>query len=87
MFFNSYFTYRWSRQTFSPKTGEIFSYFCRDVPANVLIEALKRNGSQIGTEKLVVTLENMRDLDIELGTPVSFGRSEYQGVHKVWLRA
>jgi branched-chain amino acid transport system substrate-binding protein len=54
------------------------------VAANVLIEALKRNGSQLDTERLVATLENLRDLDIGLGTRVSFGRSEHQGVHKVW---
>ena len=54
------------------------------VAANVLIEALKRNGPQLDTERLVATLENLRDLDIGLGTPVTFGRSEHQGVHKVW---
>ena len=54
------------------------------VTANVLIAALKQNGPQLDTERLVATLENLRDLDIGLGTPVSFGRSEHQGVHKVW---
>ena len=54
------------------------------VDANVLIAALQRNGRQLDTEKLVGTLENLRDLDIGLGTPVTFGRSEHQGVHKVW---
>jgi len=54
------------------------------VAANVLIAALKQNGPQLDTERLVVTLENLRDLDLGLGTPVSFGRSEHQGVHKVW---
>ncbi|MGB9387346.1 MAG: ABC transporter substrate-binding protein [Pseudolabrys sp.] len=54
------------------------------VAANVLIAALKRNGAELDTERLVGTLENLRDLDIGLGTPVTFGRSEHQGVHKVW---
>jgi branched-chain amino acid transport system substrate-binding protein len=54
------------------------------VAANVLIAALKQNGPQLDTERLVATLENLRDLDIGLGTPVTFGRSEHQGVHKVW---
>jgi branched-chain amino acid transport system substrate-binding protein len=54
------------------------------VAANVLIAALKRNGPELDTERLVGTLENLHDLDIGLGTPVSFGRSEHQGVHKVW---
>jgi branched-chain amino acid transport system substrate-binding protein len=54
------------------------------VAANVLIAALKRNGAELDTEKLVATLENLRDLDIGLGTPITFGRSEHQAVHKVW---
>jgi len=54
------------------------------VEANVLIAALQRNGPQLDTEKLVGTLENLRDLDVGLGTPVSFSGSEHQGVHKVW---
>jgi ABC-type branched-subunit amino acid transport system substrate-binding protein len=66
--------------------GETADYVSLEgyVAANVLIEALKRNGSELDTEKLVETLENLRDLDIGLGTPVSFSRSEHQGVHKVW---
>jgi branched-chain amino acid transport system substrate-binding protein len=51
---------------------------------SVLVEALKRNGPQLDTERLVDTLENLRDFDIGLGTPVTFGPSEHQGLHKVW---
>jgi branched-chain amino acid transport system substrate-binding protein len=54
------------------------------VAANVLIAALKRNGPQLDTESLVDTIENLRDLDIGLGTPVSFSGYDHQGVHKVW---
>lgn len=54
------------------------------VAANVLISALKRNGPELDTEKLVQTLENLQNLDIGLGTPVNFGRSEHQAIHKVW---
>jgi branched-chain amino acid transport system substrate-binding protein len=54
------------------------------VDANVLLAALQRSGPQLDTEKLVSTLENLRDLDIGLGTPVTFSRSDHQGVHKVW---
>ena len=54
------------------------------VAANVLISALKRNGPELDTEKLVQTLENIQNLDIGLGTPISFGRSEHQSIHKVW---
>src|ERR1700751_714571 len=54
------------------------------VDSNVLIAALQRSGPQLDTEKLLSTLENLRDLDIGLGTPVTFSRSDHQGVHKVW---
>src|SRR5215468_11292749 len=54
------------------------------VDASVLIAALQRNGAQLDTERLVGTLENLRDLDVGLGTPVIFSRSDHQGVHKVW---
>ena len=54
------------------------------VDANVLIAALQRNGPRLDTESLVGTLENLRDVDIGLGTPVTFSRSDHQGVHKVW---
>jgi branched-chain amino acid transport system substrate-binding protein len=54
------------------------------VAARVLVEALKRAGPQLDTEKLVDSLEGLRDLDLGLGTPVTYGRTEHQAVHKVW---
>ena len=54
------------------------------IDANVLIAALQRSGAQLDTEKLVGTLENLRDLDIGLGMLVTYSRSDHQGVHKVW---
>jgi branched-chain amino acid transport system substrate-binding protein len=54
------------------------------VAAQVLVEALKRAGPQLDTEKLVDALEGLRDLDLGLGTPVNYGRTEHQAVHKVW---
>jgi branched-chain amino acid transport system substrate-binding protein len=54
------------------------------VAANVLIEGLKRTGPQLDTERLVDGLESLRDLDLGLGTMVNFGRTEHQGIHKVW---
>ena len=54
------------------------------VDAKILIAALQRNGPELDTEKLVATLEDFHGFDIGLGTPVTFGRSEHQGVHKVW---
>jgi branched-chain amino acid transport system substrate-binding protein len=54
------------------------------VSANILIQALKRAGPQLDTEKLIDTLESMRNLDLGLGTLLSFGRAEHQASHKIW---
>ena len=62
------------------------SYFgtSKAFPKNVLIEALKRTGPQLDTEKLIDVLENMRDLDLGLGVSLGFGRAEHQASHKIW---
>ncbi len=54
------------------------------VAAKVLVEALKRAGPQLDTESVVTELENMHSLDLGLGAPIGFGKSEHQGLHKVW---
>ena len=66
--------------------GEAADYVSLEgyVAANVLIEALKRTGHQLDTEKLIDVLENMRDLDLGLGASLGFGRAEHQASHKIW---
>ena len=54
------------------------------VAANVLIQALKRTGPQVDTEKLIDNLEGMRNIDLGLGTSLNFGRAEHQASHKIW---
>ncbi|WP_024513397.1 ABC transporter substrate-binding protein [Bradyrhizobium sp. ARR65] len=54
------------------------------VAANVLIQGIKRAGPQFDTEKLIDTLENMRNLDLGLGAALNFGRAEHQASHKIW---
>jgi branched-chain amino acid transport system substrate-binding protein len=54
------------------------------VAAGLLAEGLKRTGSEVDTEKLVDALESLRNFDMGVGTPLSFGRTEHQGSHKVW---
>ena len=58
-----------------------FEYY---ISSRILVEALKRAGPQVDSEKLVEAFENMRDVDMGLGTPINFGKSEHQGSHKVW---
>jgi branched-chain amino acid transport system substrate-binding protein len=52
--------------------------------ANVLIEALRRAGHELDTERLVAALEAIRDFDLGIGTPIAFSSTEHQGSHKVW---
>ena len=52
--------------------------------AQVFLEGLRRAGPDLDTEKLVEALETIRNHDIGIGVPISFGPSEHQGSHKVW---
>jgi branched-chain amino acid transport system substrate-binding protein len=54
------------------------------VDGSLLLEGVKRAGRQLDTEKLVDGLETLRDFDMGIGTPISFGPTEHQGSHKVW---
>ena len=54
------------------------------VVAKLLVEALRRVGPQLDTEKLIDTLEGIHDLDMGLGTLLNLGPSEHQASHKVW---
>jgi branched-chain amino acid transport system substrate-binding protein len=54
------------------------------VSASILIQALKRCGPHLDTEKLIDVLENTRQLDLGLGAQLGFGRAEHQASHKIW---
>jgi branched-chain amino acid transport system substrate-binding protein len=54
------------------------------IAANVLIQGLKKSGPQLDTERLIDTLEAMRNIDLGLGTALNFGRAEHQASHKIW---
>lgn len=53
--------------------------------ASLLIEGLQRAGRSLTTENLVSALENIKSLDVGIGTALTFGPSEHQASHKVWL--
>jgi ABC-type branched-subunit amino acid transport system substrate-binding protein len=54
------------------------------IAANVLIQGIKRAGPQFETERLIDTLENIRNLDLGLGTQLGYGKGEHQASHKIW---
>ncbi len=76
--------YKNALATYFPGESPDYVSFEGYVASQVLIEAIKRTGPQIDTERLVNTLENMHGLDLGLGAEIGFSKSEHQGLHKVW---
>jgi ABC-type branched-subunit amino acid transport system substrate-binding protein len=66
--------------------GEVPDYVSLEgyIAASMLIQAIKQCGPQFDTEKLIDTLEAMRNVDLGLGTALTFGRAEHQASHKIW---
>jgi ABC-type branched-subunit amino acid transport system substrate-binding protein len=54
------------------------------IAGTILVEALRRTGKALDTERLIDTFETIRGLDLGIGTLISYGPSEHQGSHKVW---
>jgi len=62
----------------------IFGVAVIGMAANVLIQAIRQTGPDLNTEKLIDNLETMRNIDLGLGTALTFGRAEHQASHKIW---
>ena len=54
------------------------------IVGKLMIDALKRNGPQLDTERLVATLEGIRNLELVWGHRSVSDNPRHQGVHKVW---
>jgi ABC-type branched-subunit amino acid transport system substrate-binding protein len=54
------------------------------IAAECLVEGLKRTGPDLTSEKLIDSLESIRDLDLGIGPIISFGPSRHQASKKVW---
>jgi len=54
------------------------------IAATLFTEGLKRAGRDLDSEKLVEAFEGLHDLDLQVGSILSFGPSEHQASHKVW---
>jgi ABC-type branched-subunit amino acid transport system substrate-binding protein len=54
------------------------------VAASILIDALRRAGEDLTTERLIDALEATRDLDLGIGPLIGFGPSKHQATSKVW---
>jgi ABC-type branched-subunit amino acid transport system substrate-binding protein len=54
------------------------------IVGHLLAEGLRRAGPDVDPDRLVAGLEAIRDLDLGVGTTLSFGPEEHQASHKVW---
>jgi branched-chain amino acid transport system substrate-binding protein len=52
--------------------------------ATVFLEALKRAGPELDTERLVAALESIQGMDMGIGTQVKLGPADHQASDKVW---
>jgi ABC-type branched-subunit amino acid transport system substrate-binding protein len=52
--------------------------------ASLLIEAIRRAGPRLDTDKLVNALETIHQYDLGVGSAVNFSSMDHQALHKVW---
>jgi len=53
--------------------------------ARLLVEILRRSGDPMTRRSVIEAAENLNDVDIGLGEPVSFSALDHQGLDKVYL--
>jgi ABC-type branched-subunit amino acid transport system substrate-binding protein len=54
------------------------------IAARLFVAALEKAGRNLTTERLVEALESIQDLDLQIGSRLSFGPTNHQGSHQVW---
>jgi len=76
--------YREQLAKFQPQAQPGFVSLEGYIVGSIFVEALRRVGPALTTEKLVDTLEQIDGLDLGFGTKIAYSLSEHQGSHKVW---
>jgi hypothetical protein len=54
------------------------------VGANLFVEALEQTGRRLTTSKLLETLDQMRGVDLGIGSLLGFSSTDHQASHTVW---
>ncbi len=68
----------------STPTGYSFVGLEGFINAKVLLEGLRRAGPELTRQGFRMAMESLEDLDIGVGTPVSFGLNDHQGLNNVY---
>jgi ABC-type branched-subunit amino acid transport system substrate-binding protein len=76
--------YREALQKYFPGEKPDFVSLEGYVVGSLFVEGLRRAGEPLTTERVVDALESIHDLDLGIGTKLSFSLSEHQASHKVW---
>jgi serine/threonine protein kinase len=76
--------YRDQLKAASPQASPGFVSLEGYIAGRILVQGLLNAGPNLTSETLVEGLERVRDLDLAIGTKITFGPSEHQGSHKVW---
>jgi ABC-type branched-subunit amino acid transport system substrate-binding protein len=76
--------YRDALAAFQPQAQPGFVSLEGFIVGSMFVEALKRTGPELTTERLVDTFEQFNRVDLGFGAALSYSLSEHQGSHKVW---
>ncbi len=77
--------YREDLQKYSPGEPPSSLSFEGYINAMVLCKGLEKAGDNLTLETLVDALESFQNLDLGLGAPIAFSKSDHQCSRKVWL--
>jgi branched-chain amino acid transport system substrate-binding protein len=76
--------YREALQKYFPGEKPDFVSLEGYIVGSLFVEGLRRAGRNLTTDGVIEALEGIHDLDLGMGTKLSFGPSEHQASHKVW---
>ena len=76
--------YRRDLLEFAPAAQRSFVSLEGYIVARIFVEGLRRAGAKVDRESIIDALLGIRDLDIGIGTPISFSPESHQGSQMVW---
>ncbi len=76
--------YRRDLETFAPGVEPGFVSLEGYIVARIFTEGIRRAGPEINRESIIDAILSIENLDIGLGTPISYSKSNHQGSHDVW---
>ncbi|MCG8668648.1 MAG: ABC transporter substrate-binding protein [Pseudomonadales bacterium] len=76
--------YREAMETYFPAESPDFVSLEGYITAKLFTEGLKRAGRYVNSDSLVDALESINELDLGIGSLLTFSKSDHQASHRVW---